>query len=71
MRKINFKLTFSVNNPIVNIESKNQRFLYGWRYDGTLFFFSSKPSKIAIQQMKVLENIDDKRFLKLPDSENR
>ena len=30
-----------------------------------------KLNKIAIQQMKVLENIDDKRFLKLPDSENR
>ena len=30
-----------------------------------------KLNKIAIQQMKVLENVDDKRFLKLPDSENR
>ena len=29
-----------------------------------------KLNKIAIQQMKVLENVDDKRFLKLPDSEN-
>lgn len=30
-----------------------------------------KLNKIAIQQMKVLENVDDKRLLKLPDSENR
>ena len=30
-----------------------------------------KLNKIAIQQMKVLENVDDKRFLKLTDSENR
>ena len=30
-----------------------------------------KLNKIAIQQMKVLENVDDKRILKLPDSENR
>ena len=30
-----------------------------------------KLNKIAIQQMKVLENVDDKRFLKLPDNENR
>ena len=30
-----------------------------------------KLNKIAIQQMKVLENVDDKRFLKLPDSKNR
>ena len=29
-----------------------------------------KLNKIAIQQMKVLENVDDKRFLKLTDSEN-
>ena len=29
-----------------------------------------KLNKIAIQQMKVLENVDDKRLLKLPDSEN-
>ena len=29
-----------------------------------------KLNKIAIQQMKVLENVDDKRILKLPDSEN-
>ena len=29
-----------------------------------------KLNKIAIHQMKVLENVDDKRFLKLPDSEN-
>ena len=29
-----------------------------------------KLNTIAIQQMKVLENVDDKRFLKLPDSEN-
>jgi hypothetical protein len=27
-------------------------------------------NKIAIQQMKVLENVDDKRLLKLPDSES-
>ena len=44
-------MTFFVNKLIVIVESKNQWFLYGWRYDGTLFFFSSKPSKIAIQQM--------------------
>ena len=30
-----------------------------------------KLNKIAIQQMKVLENVDDKRLLKLTDSENR
>ncbi|MBQ4555815.1 MAG: KilA-N domain-containing protein [Spirochaetaceae bacterium] len=30
-----------------------------------------KLNKIAIQQMKVLENVDDKRFLKLTDSETR
>lgn len=30
-----------------------------------------KLNKIAIQQMKVLENVDDKRFLKLTDSESR
>ena len=30
-----------------------------------------KLNKVAIQQMKVLENVDDKRFLKLPDNENR
>ena len=30
-----------------------------------------KLNKIAIQQMKVLENVDDKRLLKLPDSEYR
>ena len=30
-----------------------------------------KLNQIAIQQMKVLENVDDKRLLKLPDSENR
>ena len=30
-----------------------------------------KLNKIAIHQMKVLENVDDKRLLKLPDSENR
>ena len=30
-----------------------------------------KLNKIAIHQMKVLENVDDKRFLKLTDSENR
>ena len=30
-----------------------------------------KLNKIAIQQMKVLENVDNKRLLKLPDSENR
>ena len=30
-----------------------------------------KLNKIAIHQMKVLENMDDKRFLKLTDSENR
>jgi hypothetical protein len=30
-----------------------------------------KLNKIAIQQMKVLENVDDKRILKLPDSESR
>ena len=30
-----------------------------------------KLNKIAIQQMKVLENVDEKRILKLPDSENR
>ena len=30
-----------------------------------------KLNKIAIQQMKVLENVDDKRILKLTDSENR
>ena len=30
-----------------------------------------KLNKIAIQQMKVLENVEDKRLLKLPDSENR
>ena len=30
-----------------------------------------KLNKIAIHQMKVLENVDDKRILKLPDSENR
>ena len=30
-----------------------------------------KLNKIAIQQMKVLENVDDKRLPKLPDSENR
>ena len=30
-----------------------------------------KLNKIAIQQMKVLENVDDKRLLKLPDCENR
>ena len=30
-----------------------------------------KLNKIAIQQMKVLENVDDKRFLKLTDNENR
>ena len=30
-----------------------------------------KLNKIAIQQMKVLENVDDKRFLKLPETENR
>ena len=30
-----------------------------------------KLNKIAIQQMKVLENVDDKKILKLPDSENR
>ena len=29
-----------------------------------------KLNKIAIQQMKVLENVDDRRLLKLPDSEN-
>ena len=29
-----------------------------------------KLNKIAIQQMKVLENVDDKRFLKLPNSKN-
>ena len=29
-----------------------------------------KLNKIAIQQMKVLENVDEKRILKLPDSEN-
>jgi hypothetical protein len=29
-----------------------------------------KLNKIAIQQMKVLENVDDKRLLKLTDSEN-
>ena len=29
-----------------------------------------KLNKIAIQQMKVLENVDDKRFLRLTDSEN-
>lgn len=38
MGKIKFKLTFFVNKLIVIIESKNQWFLYGWRYDGTLFF---------------------------------
>ena len=30
-----------------------------------------KLNKIAIQQMKVLENVDEKRILKLTDSENR
>ena len=30
-----------------------------------------KLNKIAIQQMKVLENMDDKKILKLTDSENR
>lgn len=30
-----------------------------------------KLNKIAIHQMKVLENVDDKRILKIPDSENR
>ncbi len=30
-----------------------------------------KLNKIAIQQMKVLENVDDKRLLKLTDSESR
>ncbi|MEE1289953.1 MAG: hypothetical protein UHW86_02850 [Spirochaetota bacterium] len=30
-----------------------------------------KLNKIAIQQMKVLENVDDKRILKLTDSESR
>ena len=30
-----------------------------------------KLNKIAIQQMKVLENVDDKKILKLTDSENR
>ena len=30
-----------------------------------------KLNKIAIQQMKVLENIDDKKLLTLPESENR
>ena len=30
-----------------------------------------KLNKIAIQQMKVLEYVDDKRFLKLTDSESR
>ena len=30
-----------------------------------------KLNKIAIHQMKVLENVDDKRLLKLPDSEKR
>ena len=30
-----------------------------------------KINKIAIQQMKVLENVDDKRLLKLTDSESR
>ena len=30
-----------------------------------------KLNTIAIQQMKVLENVDDKRLLKLPDSKNR
>ena len=30
-----------------------------------------KLNKIAIQQMKVLENVDDRKFLKIPDSENR
>ena len=29
-----------------------------------------KLNKIAIQQMKVLENMDDRKLLKLPDSEN-
>ena len=39
MKKIRFKLTFFLNEPILIKESKNQRFLYGWRYDGTLFFY--------------------------------
>jgi hypothetical protein len=30
-----------------------------------------KLNKIAIQQMKVLENVDDRKFLKIPDSESR
>jgi len=30
-----------------------------------------KLNKIAIQQMKVLENVDDKKIIKLTDSENR
>ena len=30
-----------------------------------------KLNQIAIHQMKVLENVDDKKLLKLPDSENR
>lgn len=39
MKRIKFKLTFFVNKLIVTKESKNQWFLYGWRYDGTLFFY--------------------------------
>jgi hypothetical protein len=30
-----------------------------------------KLNKIAIQQIKVLENVDDRKFLKIPDSESR
>ena len=50
MRKIKFKLTFFVNKLIVTIESKNQWFLYGWRYDGTLFFLSSHISLIDLRK---------------------